>query len=119
MILIQAVPPVPPPVPSIPVDPNLLVSQLSPGAIVMVVLLVTAAITIVCWPIARALARRLEGRPSLTPALQQDLEDMHHRLADVDGLQQRVSELEERLDFAERLLARGDAQATLPRGTPQ
>jgi hypothetical protein len=118
MILIQAVPPLPPTPPSIPVDPNLLVSQLSPGAIVMVVLLVTAAITIVCWPIARALARRLDGRPGLTPALQQDLDDMHHRLGEVDTLQQRVTELEERLDFAERLLARSDSQATLPRGTP-
>jgi hypothetical protein len=118
MILIQAVPPLPPTPPSIPVDPNLLVSQLSPGAIVMVVLLVMAAITIVCWPIARALARRLEGRPVLTPALQQDLDDMPHRLGEVDTLQQRVTELEERLDFAERLLARGDSQATVPRASP-
>jgi hypothetical protein len=118
MTLIQAVPPMPPQLPSIPVDPNLLLSRLSPGGIVMMVLLVTAAVTIVFWPIARALARRLEGRPGLTPALQQDLEEMHHRLADVDGLQQRVSELEERLDFAERLLARGESQATLPRSTP-
>jgi len=117
MTLIQAVPPIPPAVPSIPVDPNLLLSRLSPGGIVMVVLLVTAAVTIVCWPIARALARLLEGRPGLAPALQQDLEEVHHRLADVDGLQQRVADLEERLDFAERLLARGDSQATLPRGT--
>jgi len=118
MTLIQAVPPIPPAVPSIPVDPNLLLSRLSPGGIVMVVLLVTAAVTIVCWPIARALARRLEGRPGLAPAPRQDLEEVHHRLADVDGLQQRVADLEERLDFAERLLARGDSQATLPRGTP-
>jgi Tfp pilus assembly protein PilO len=118
MTLIQAVPPIPPPVPSIPVDPNLLLSRLSPVGIVMVVLLVTAAVTIVCWPIARALARRLEGRPGLPPTLQQELEEVHHRLADVDGLQQRVADLEERLDFAERLLARGDGQATLPRGTP-
>lgn len=119
MILIQAVPPIPPPVPGIPVDPNLLLSRLSPVGIVMVVLLVTAAVTIVCWPIARALARRLEGRPGLSPSLQQDLDEVHHRLADVDGLQQRVADLEERLDFAERLLARGENQATLPRGTPQ
>ena len=117
-MVIQAVPPLPPPVPIIPVDPNSLLSRLTPGGILMVVLLVTAAVTIVLWPLARALARRLEGRAGLTPALQQDLEDMHHRLADVDGLQQRVSELEERLDFAERLLARGESQATLPRGTP-
>jgi hypothetical protein len=43
---------------------------------------------------------------------------MHHRLAEVDTLQQRVAELEERLDFAERLLARGESQATLPRAGP-
>jgi hypothetical protein len=43
---------------------------------------------------------------------------MHHRLSDLDVLQQRVAELEERLDFAERLLARGEPPATLPRGTP-
>jgi Tfp pilus assembly protein PilO len=118
MILLQAVPPIPPQIPSIPLDPNLLLSRLTPGGILMVVLLVTAAVTIICWPLARALARRLEGKPGLTPALQQDLDDVHHRLAEVDALQQRVTELEERLDFAERLLARGDSQATLPRGTP-
>jgi Tfp pilus assembly protein PilO len=118
MILLQAVPPIPPAVPSIPVDPNLLLSRLTPGGILMVVLLVTAAVTIICWPLARALARRLEGKPGLTPALQQDLEDVHHRLVEVDVLQQRVAELEERIDFAERLLARGESQATLPRATP-
>ena len=66
----------------------------------------------------RALARRIEGKPGLTAALQQDLEDVHHRLVEVDVLQQRVAELEERIDFAERLLARGESQATLPRATP-
>lgn len=111
MILIQAVPPVPPPVPSIPLDPN----GMSTGGIVMVVLLVTAAITIICWPIVRALARRLEARPGLSPALQEDFEDMHHRLAEMDGLQQRVSELEERLDFAERMLAQPREPDRLPR----
>jgi hypothetical protein len=34
------------------------------------------------------------------------MEQMQHRLADVDTLQMRVGELEERLDFAERLLAK-------------
>ena len=37
---------------------------------------------------------------------------MHHRLAEVDTLQQRVAELEERLDFTERL--RRATLATLP-----
>lgn len=117
MSLVQAVPPVPPPVPSIPVDPNLFLTRMNPASIVMIVLLVTVAVTIVCWPLARALARRLEGRSGLTPPIQGDLDQIHHRLAEVDTLQQRVTELEERLDFAERLLARGESQPTLPRGT--
>jgi hypothetical protein len=54
----------------------------------------------------------------VTPALQGELDQLHHRLADVDLLQQRVAELEERLEFTERLLARGEGQATLPRGGP-
>jgi Tfp pilus assembly protein PilO len=117
MSLFQAIPPVPPPVPSIPVDPNLILTHMDSPAIVMVVLLVTVAITIVCWPLARALARRLEGKTNMTPALQGELDQLHHRLAELDVLQQRVVELEERLDFAERLLARGESQAPLPRGT--
>lgn len=118
MIVVQAVPPVPPTPPSIPVDINPLLMQLDSPAIVMVVLLITVAVTIVCWPIARAIARRLEGKPSVTPALQGELDQLHHRLADVDLLQQRIAELEERLDFTERLLARGEGQATLPRAGP-
>jgi Tfp pilus assembly protein PilO len=115
MSLIQAVPP---PMPSIPVDPNLLLSRLPPGGILMVALLITVAVTIVFWPIARALGRRLEGKSSATSSLQGELDEMHHRLAEVDTLQQRVAELEERLDFTERVLARGEGKATLPRVGP-
>lgn len=118
MSLLQAVPPAPPPIPNIPVDPNLVLRHMDSPAIVMVVLLITVAVTIVCWPIVRAIARRLEGKTTMTPSLQGELDQMHHRLAEVDALQQRVAELEERLDFAERLLARGDSQAPLPRGMP-
>jgi len=35
-----------------------------------------------------------------------DTEDVQARLAELDELKQRVGELEERVDFAERLLAR-------------
>ena len=84
-------------------------------AVVMIVLLVMTACTIVLWPLVRALARRLEGGGSVDAALRGELEQMHQRLAEVDTLQVRVGELEERLDFAERLLARGERDpATLP-----
>lgn len=44
--------------------------------------------------------RRWKGEPLQVP------EDMQRRLAELDDLKQRLGELEERVDFAERLLAR-------------
>ena len=106
MMLIQApVPPAPPPVPQIPLDPNLVFSTMNPGAIVMIVLTVVVAGTLVLWPLVRALARRLEGKGARDPALQHEVEQLQQRLAEVDALHGRVAELEERLDFTERLLA--------------
>lgn len=46
-------------------------------------------------PAGKAWARRLEGRAQPDPRL----------LDELDGLRQRVGELEERLDFTERVLA--------------
>jgi hypothetical protein len=66
--------------------------------------LFTAA-TLVLWPIARALARRLEGRGSPDAAMRGELEQLQQRLGEVDAMQTRIAELEDRLDFAERLLA--------------
>lgn len=43
-----------------------------------------------------------------------DSEEVHARLAEVDDLKQRVAELEERVDFAERLLARQREGERLP-----
>ena len=34
------------------------------------------------------------------------LEDLQNQVAELDGVKQRLAELEERVDFAERLLAR-------------
>jgi len=42
-----------------------------------------------------------------------DVEEMQARLAEFDELKRRVGELEERLDFAERLLARQREQERL------
>jgi hypothetical protein len=39
---------------------------------------------------------------------------LHQRLAEVDVLHQRVAELEERIDFTERMLARAQTPAALP-----
>jgi Tfp pilus assembly protein PilO len=102
MMIVQV--PVPDP-PSIPIDPNLFASNLDAPAIVLIVLLVMTACTIVLWPLARALARRLEGRGGQDAALRAEVEQLHQRLGEVDQLQVRIAELEERLDFTERMLA--------------
>ena len=49
----------------------------------------------------RAIVRWRERREDVP---EPRLEELEHRLTELDGLQMRVMELEERLDFAERLL---------------
>lgn len=64
-------------------------------------------------PLVRAFAARIEGRGT-NPALEQRVNELQQQLADADVLQHRVAELEERLDFAERLLSQRDEPARLP-----
>jgi hypothetical protein len=108
--MIQGQVPTPPPF-----DPNLIwLSDGGPPAIVMIVFLGLVATTIVLWPVMRALARRLEGKGVTDPALRAEVEQLQHRLGEVDMLHQRVAELEERIDFTERMLARPQPPAALP-----
>jgi len=114
-MMLQAAPPTPP---TPPFDPNLIFMQ--HGGPPMVLLIVIAALTagvIILWPLMRAFARRLEGRGGTDPALLADVEQMRAHLNDMDALQHRVAELEERVDFTERLLAQAhDPQSKVLRG---
>ncbi|NOT10116.1 MAG: hypothetical protein HOP28_18135 [Gemmatimonadales bacterium] len=65
-------------------------------------------------PLARAWARRLEGRAS--EPLRAELDQMREQLIEMDGLRHRVGELEERLEFTERLLAESRSPNMLGRG---
>lgn len=106
MIMLQGVPPAPPIPPPPPFDPNLIfMNDGGPPTILLIVVAALAATVIILWPIMRAFGRRLEGKGDGDPALRADVENLHARLGDVDALQARVAELEERVDFAERLLA--------------
>jgi hypothetical protein len=60
-------------------------------------------------PLGQALARRIESRPDPTT-----LDDGAR--AELDELRHRMLELEERVDFAERLLARQREPERLPNG---
>jgi hypothetical protein len=65
------------------------------------------AVIILRGPVGKALARRLEGGSPLPDTSAQQLDDLHLRMAELEVQVGRIHELEERLDFAERLLAQG------------
>lgn len=71
------------------------------------------------YPLAQAWARRIEGAGASRELLDriEALEQRGLDTGEADLTRQRLAELEERLDFAERLLGQArSAQAALPRG---
>lgn len=106
-------PPTPPP-PDLPVivqSPPW--EALPPQAVVMIVLAVCALSAIVLYPLMRALARRIEGRGT-DAALHAEVDELRTRVQELESAQHQVAELEERLDFAERLLAQQRTPERLP-----
>jgi hypothetical protein len=87
---------------------------MSPPAMVFTALGFFAAVVLITYPLIRALARRLEGRSAPDPALTAEVEDLRARVAELEQHQGRMHELEERIDFTERLLAQQREQARLP-----
>jgi uncharacterized protein involved in exopolysaccharide biosynthesis len=77
------------------------------------VIAMLTAITIILGPITWALARRLGRKENPDSALRAEVEQLHTRLAEMDSLQLRLVELEERVDFTERLLAQAQQPARL------
>lgn len=106
MIVQVPAPPAPPVPPPPQFDPNLIfLNDGGPPIILLIVIAALAAGVIIMWPIMRAFGRRLEGRGSADQGLKADVEQLHARIGEVDALHARVLELEERVDFTERLLA--------------
>jgi hypothetical protein len=62
-------------------------------------------------PLAQALARRIEGRSTAGAMTAEEAADLRNRMQDLESHQARLLELEERLDFAERVLVRQREQA--------
>ncbi len=86
------------------------------GELAMFLAIGAAAVAMLFGPIGSALARRLGGRPEPGDA-QAEIGEMRARVTDyVDDLRNRLAEVEERLDFAERLLAHGRQADQLPGG---
>ena len=59
-------------------------------------------------PVGRAIAHRIKGTGSVAPAdvMRQLEETQSHVLDELDAMRQDLAEVQERLDFTERLLAR-------------
>ncbi|OGT93902.1 MAG: hypothetical protein A2083_02075 [Gemmatimonadetes bacterium GWC2_71_9] len=72
------------------------------------------AVAISFSPIGRAIAERLRRRPGEAAPHSEEMDEVRDQLA---ALQQQVSELAERQDFAERLLAQARERGALGPGT--
>ena len=110
--VVQAPAPPPPPeivIPEIPELPGFVTVQHSPPAIetigpVVAIIIMAVLAVILLLPLVRAWARRIESRGA-DAGLRAEVDELRGRLAEVEQHQVQVAELEERLDFAERLLA--------------
>lgn len=100
--------PLPPPGQGIPVpapSPDgfvLLLQTLPPPVVVLIIAGMLGVTALILYPVARAMARRLEGGGG---AARGELEALRERVAELEQGHQRLAELEERLDFSERILA--------------
>lgn len=110
-------PPTPPPAPEL---PHVVTIGGGSGPDVFETLAIVTVSISMAWlaykllsPLIRAFAARIEGKASM--ALEQRLADLEQRVHEGDQAQQRILELEERLDFAERLLSQRDEPMTLRR----
>lgn len=69
-------------------------------------------------PVGRALGRMLDAKPVVDDQLQLQIDQLESRVLDAGVDEQRLAELEERLDFTERLLAQRNAVELPPYRTP-
>ena len=93
------------------------------GMTIGVIFIIAAAVAVVQIAksqIGQAIARRIRGRELEGPEMQATLSELRDHLA---GLERRLAESEERLDFTERLLAQhksagaGAGARALPAGS--
>ncbi|HEU5218157.1 MAG TPA: hypothetical protein VFU23_05825 [Gemmatimonadales bacterium] len=83
---------------------------MAPMVMAAVLFISVGVVLVLRGPVGKALARRIEGKVGADPALAERLEELEHRLAELEQERARMGELEERLDFAERMLAAPQAR---------
>lgn len=90
--------------------------QLPPPFVVLITLAALVAGGVVLWPIVRALARWIDGRTDRRFGIPVEVERLQARVAELEALHSKLAELEERLDFTERMLTRSPAGQPLRPG---
>jgi hypothetical protein len=103
-----------PPLPPLPAPPQVFVGPGPPvEAFVAVVVVIVGALLL--WPLVRAWARRLErGGGGADQEARGEIEALRARVAELEVVEQRVLELEERMDFSERLLTQRTGEPLRP-----
>jgi hypothetical protein len=72
---------------------------------VLLLLGIGGLVAAMLWPLIRAFARRVEGG-SLNAQLLSEVDQLRERVREVEQVPFRMTELEDRMDFTERLVAR-------------
>lgn len=85
--------------------------DLAPAIVSSLLFLTVGAVIVLRGPLGRALADRIAGRVGPEP----DDRELEHLRAEVEELRGQLAEVQERLDFAERLLAQQRQVAQLKR----
>lgn len=81
--------------------------------IAIVAVFCTAIVGMLLRPVLVAWARRLGGS-TVSADLANEVDELRSRVAELEAERGHLAELEERLDFAERLLARNGDRVQLP-----
>jgi Tfp pilus assembly protein PilO len=111
MMLVQN----PPPVPPLPPGSEMSISgSLEDVAAVVLLLGVAILVAGLLWPLIRAFARRIEGGAA-GAELQAEVDSLRERVRQLEEMPPRMAELEERVDFAERVVAKGREPERLDR----
>ena len=77
-----------------------------PGEELFLFVLTICGITVLAFPLVRAFADRIRGR-ALDPGLREELQILREDvIAEIQQARREIGEMGERIDFAERLLAK-------------
>lgn len=82
-------------------------------ALVMFTVIGIPAAFMLLTPIARAIGRRIEGQGAVAD---DRIAELERRVQELEVREERVGELENRLDFAERMLAQREGSRALEGG---